>query len=90
MNLPAAAQDDQQAENVPLDRRKVLAILAGLGVGTAVFQRALAAQVEVAGQITPLMVQQAEWVAGIELTEDDRQGDCAFDRSCPEEIQGFA
>lgn len=72
-DFTAAAQNGQQAEDAPLDRRKVLTILAGLGVGTAVFQRALAAQVEAAGQITPLMVQQAEWVAGIELSEEERE-----------------
>src|SRR5262245_29770505 len=57
----------------PLSRRAVLASLAGLGLGTAAFQRALAAQAEQAGQVTPEMITQAEWIAGITLTEEDRK-----------------
>jgi len=55
-----------------LDRRAVLASLAGLGVGTAVFHRALAQQVTTSRAVTPEMIQQAEWVAGLELAEEDR------------------
>ena len=54
-------------------RRAVLAVLAGLGVGTAAFQRALAAEADNRSEITPEMIQQAEWIAGIELDEDDRK-----------------
>lgn len=54
-------------------RRHLLATLAGLGVGTVAFQRALAAQGEQAGKITPELIQQSEWIAGITLTEDDRK-----------------
>jgi len=54
-------------------RRHVLAALAGAGLGTVAFQRALAAQVEQAGKITPELIAQSEWIAGIELTEDDRK-----------------
>lgn len=56
-----------------LDRRRVLAALAGVGVGTATFQRALAWQAEQAGRVTPELIQQAEWIAGISLSEDDRK-----------------
>ncbi len=56
-----------------LSRRHVLASLAGLGLGTAAFQRALAAQAESAAKITPEIVAQAEWIAGITLTEDERK-----------------
>jgi Asp-tRNA(Asn)/Glu-tRNA(Gln) amidotransferase A subunit family amidase len=52
-------------------RREVLASLAGLGIGTAVFQRALAAEAE-KGSVTTEMIQQAEWIAGIELTDEER------------------
>jgi Asp-tRNA(Asn)/Glu-tRNA(Gln) amidotransferase A subunit family amidase len=55
------------------DRRQVLRRLAGLGVGSAVFQRALAAGAEQAGTVTPEMIRQAEWVAGLSLTEGQRQ-----------------
>ncbi len=54
-------------------RRRVLKVLAGLGVGTAVFRRALAAQVEQAGQITPEMIEQAEWIAGLKLSPEERE-----------------
>lgn len=57
----------------PLSRRQVLAALAGMGVGSLAFQRALAAQTEQAGRITPELIQQAEWIAGITLTDADRK-----------------
>jgi Asp-tRNA(Asn)/Glu-tRNA(Gln) amidotransferase A subunit family amidase len=69
------------------DRRFVLRAVAALGVGTPVFQKALAAQVtppEVAPMpravappkpvgVTPEMVKNAEWVAGITLTDEQRK-----------------
>jgi Asp-tRNA(Asn)/Glu-tRNA(Gln) amidotransferase A subunit family amidase len=54
-------------------RRHLLKVLAGLGVGSAVFQRALAADAEKAVTVTPEMVQQAEWIAGLKLAEADRK-----------------
>lgn len=56
-----------------LTRRQVLAALTGSGVGTAVFRRALAAQAEGRRTITPEMIQQAEWISGVPLTDADRQ-----------------
>jgi Asp-tRNA(Asn)/Glu-tRNA(Gln) amidotransferase A subunit family amidase len=56
----------------PLSRRRVLKVLSGFGVGTAVFRRALAAEVQAAGKVTPEMIQQAEWIAGVELKPEDR------------------
>ena len=53
-------------------RRTLLKGLAGLGVGTATFRRALAAQAAQAGAVTPEMIKQAEWIAGLELTEEER------------------
>jgi Asp-tRNA(Asn)/Glu-tRNA(Gln) amidotransferase A subunit family amidase len=55
-----------------LSRRSLLKTLAALGVGSTVFQRALAAQVKEAGTITPEMIKQAEWIAGLDLAEADR------------------
>jgi Asp-tRNA(Asn)/Glu-tRNA(Gln) amidotransferase A subunit family amidase len=55
------------------DRRRLLALLAGTGVGSATFQRALAWQAEQTGKITTEQIQQAEWIAGIELSDDDRK-----------------
>jgi Asp-tRNA(Asn)/Glu-tRNA(Gln) amidotransferase A subunit family amidase len=58
---------------VKLDRRRVLGVLAGLGIGTAAWQRALAQQVAEQGAVTAEMLKQAEWISGIELSEDDRE-----------------
>ena len=55
-----------------IPRRRVLKVLTGLGVGSAVFRRALAAQAEESTTITSEMIQQAEWIAGIELKPEDR------------------
>jgi Asp-tRNA(Asn)/Glu-tRNA(Gln) amidotransferase A subunit family amidase len=55
-----------------LTRRRALAILGAAGIGTGVFQRALAAKAA-EGPVTPQMVADAEWVAGIELTAAQRE-----------------
>ncbi len=54
-------------------RRQLLATLGSLGIGSTVFQRALAAQAEGAAKVTPEMIQQAEWIAGLKLSEEDRK-----------------
>jgi Asp-tRNA(Asn)/Glu-tRNA(Gln) amidotransferase A subunit family amidase len=54
-------------------RRHLLQALAGLGVGSAVFQRVLAAQGEKEAVVTVEMVAQAEWVCGLKLAEADRK-----------------
>lgn len=56
-----------------LPRRRVLKLLSAIGVGGAVFRRALAAQVEAAGAVTPEMIQQAEWISGVPLKPEDRE-----------------
>jgi Asp-tRNA(Asn)/Glu-tRNA(Gln) amidotransferase A subunit family amidase len=55
-----------------LTRRSALAVLGTAGIGTAVFQRALAAAVE-EGPVSTQMVADAEWVAGIKLTDSQRE-----------------
>ena len=55
-----------------LTRRQALAILGAAGIGTGVFQRALAAKAA-EGPISPEMVADAEWVAGIKLTPAQRE-----------------
>jgi Asp-tRNA(Asn)/Glu-tRNA(Gln) amidotransferase A subunit family amidase len=47
--------------------------LAGLGIGSSAFQRALAAQADPDSKVTPEMVQQAEWIAGLKLTENEHK-----------------
>ena len=54
------------------DRRTVLTTLSGIGLGSIVFRRALAADVESKQSVSAEMIQQAEWVAGISLSEEDR------------------
>jgi len=55
-----------------LTRRRALAILGAAGIGSGVFQRALAAKA-VDGPVSPEMVADAEWVAGIKLTPAQRE-----------------
>lgn len=55
-----------------LSRRSALVVLGSAGIGTAVFQRALAAAAEVA-PVSSQMVAEAEWVAGIQLTSAQRE-----------------
>ena len=55
-----------------LTRRRALAILGTAGIGTAVFRRALAAKVG-DRPISPEMVADAEWIAGIRLTPAQRE-----------------
>jgi Asp-tRNA(Asn)/Glu-tRNA(Gln) amidotransferase A subunit family amidase len=66
--------DDRPDDPTPAPtRRHLLKTLAGLGVGSAVFQRALAADAEKVVTVTAEMVQQAEWIAGLKLAENDRK-----------------
>jgi Asp-tRNA(Asn)/Glu-tRNA(Gln) amidotransferase A subunit family amidase len=73
---------------MPLDRRELFAALSALGIGSATFHRAAAAEVERLDDdkkepekkepekpktITAEMVKNAEWVAGITLSDDDRK-----------------
>jgi Asp-tRNA(Asn)/Glu-tRNA(Gln) amidotransferase A subunit family amidase len=53
-------------------RRQILKSLAAAGVGTTVFQQSLAADAEKAGDVTAEMIQQAEWVAGVKLSDTER------------------
>jgi Asp-tRNA(Asn)/Glu-tRNA(Gln) amidotransferase A subunit family amidase len=55
-----------------LTRRRALSILGAAGIGTSVFQRALAVQAA-EGTITREMVANAEWVSGIKLTDAQRE-----------------
>jgi Asp-tRNA(Asn)/Glu-tRNA(Gln) amidotransferase A subunit family amidase len=55
-----------------LSRRTLLKSLAVGGVGTLAFQRALTARVVAAGTVTPQMIEEAQWIAGLELDEKDR------------------
>lgn len=65
-------QDSHPARPTPT-RRSLLKLLAGIGVGTPAFQRALALQAEQGHQVTMETVKEAEWVAGISLTDQQRK-----------------
>lgn len=57
-------------------RRQLLAAAAAVGVGPAPFHRAVAAEAQKAdtpGTVTPEMVANAEWVAGVKLTDEQRR-----------------
>lgn len=58
--------------NETYSRRDILTVLASLGIGTAAFQRALAAEAEVDAKLTAEMIADSEWVAGIELSDVQR------------------
>ncbi len=54
-------------------RRGLFRALAAAGIGTEVFQRALAVEAEKADSITPEIVERSKWVAGLELSAEDRK-----------------
>jgi Asp-tRNA(Asn)/Glu-tRNA(Gln) amidotransferase A subunit family amidase len=55
-------------------RRQLMKTLAGIGVGSAIFQRAVVAQApKDGGGITAEMIEKAEWITGLKLTEDQRK-----------------
>ena len=70
-HLPSNSTERSGTPDGP-SRRHVLATLAGVGVGSTAFSRALAAQAENAPRVTTEMIHQAEWIAGLELSDDDR------------------
>jgi Asp-tRNA(Asn)/Glu-tRNA(Gln) amidotransferase A subunit family amidase len=54
-------------------RRQVLKTLSALGLGSAVFVRALVSLAEEKTAVTEEAIRQAEWLAGLEFTDDDRK-----------------
>ena len=54
-------------------RRQVLKTLAAMGIGSAVFARALETLAAEKPQVTEEMIRQAEWIAGLTYTDDDRK-----------------
>ena len=61
-----------------IDRRQLLTVVAGTGIGTPVFHRALTGllQEEVPNtrpEVTAEMVQTAEWISGTDFSEEERQ-----------------
>ena len=54
-------------------RRTWLAQLSAIGIGSVAFQRALAHKASEAGAITAKMVSDAQWMADIELTDQEKE-----------------
>jgi Asp-tRNA(Asn)/Glu-tRNA(Gln) amidotransferase A subunit family amidase len=70
------------------DRRQLFRTLAALGIGSTTFQRAIAAHASEAPKaITAEMVKDAEWVAGITLSDAERK---AVAQSLTRALRGFA
>ncbi len=76
--------DDPHAS---LPRRAILKALTALGVGTADIPPRLAAQAAQGLAVTPDMIKQAEWIAGLDLTEEERTSTA---RSVQRTLQSFA
>ncbi len=62
----------RSASSQPVSRRQILKLITATGVGSVAFQRALTAQVVERGTVTGEMIQQAEWIAGLHLSEEER------------------
>ncbi|HMB71195.1 MAG TPA: amidase, partial [bacterium] len=56
-----------------MNRREILKALTAAGVATPVLARAIAAAAEGSPVVTSEMIRQAEWLTGLELTEDERE-----------------
>jgi Asp-tRNA(Asn)/Glu-tRNA(Gln) amidotransferase A subunit family amidase len=72
--MPPPSDSGNTSSSLPRPtRRELLGTLAALGIGSGTFQRALAAQAEAATKLTAEMIQQAEWISGLKLSEADRK-----------------
>jgi Asp-tRNA(Asn)/Glu-tRNA(Gln) amidotransferase A subunit family amidase len=79
--------DSSGEENsIDLRRRAILKGLAALGVGTFPFRRAMAVQAAQSARVTPEMVKQAEWIAGIDFSDEERAG---IARSLDQSLRSF-
>jgi len=69
--LPPTA-NDRPGNATIVSRRRILATLGTLGLASSPLTRALAVQISEQGGVTREMIAQAEWIAGIELTDEQR------------------
>ena len=65
-------EGDVEPSSQPWSRRRALQALVVMGIGTDVFRRSLAAAAEGSPKVTSDMVQRAEWVSGLEFSDDQR------------------
>ena len=59
------------ARRVP--RRRVLQVLAAMGVGSATFRHALAGLAQEQAEVTSEMIKRAAWLSGVEFSEAERE-----------------
>lgn len=72
----SAALDQSSAAPVTpstLARRTLLRRFAALGAGSVTFQRALADETAKTGRLTDAQISNAEWIAGLTLSQADRE-----------------
>lgn len=56
-----------------ISRRSWMVKLSAIGIGGVTFQRALAHKAVTAGSVTSQMIQEAQWIADVELTDEERE-----------------
>lgn len=56
-----------------LDRRRLLTAVAATGIGTTIFHRSVAAAIATADELSVESIKQAEWITGLELTDEQRE-----------------
>jgi len=71
--MESARTERNPSGQIGWPRRQVLKTLAAMGVASAVFARALESLAEEKPQVTEEMIRQAEWIAGVSYTDDDRK-----------------
>ena len=59
--------------NILSNRRAWMVKLTALGIGSASFQRALAHKASETGAITPQMINDAQWISDVELTDSEKE-----------------
>ena len=59
--------------NFHSNRRAWMVQLTALGIGSVAFQRALAHKASLTGAITPQMINDAQWIADVELTDSEKE-----------------
>ena len=71
-NPELQSMNDGHRSPVPLSRRRILQVVSAAGIGSATLHRALAQEATQTGTLTVDQIANAEWVAGITLSEAER------------------
>ena len=82
--LGLTSSDDK--EPLALRRRAILQGLAALGLGSVTFRAQWRLQAAQAGRVTPEMIKQAEWIAGLDFSEEER---ASMARSIEQSLRSF-